>query len=173
MNTQTFAHTQAFTAITDDELIAVNGGWLGALTKIARVGPKVAKVGAKGAMIADPLNEMANGWWSYCSLISKVKLQTDETKSPATSGVFYCTVPHLIFTNTYLTPTQQLSNDSQSFKSYWKGRGGNHFLPNTLSQTLTLKQISSTENHNEHSNFRSHSRLHSNHRWRTHRCQWW
>ena len=26
MNTQTFAHTQAFTAINDDELIAVNGG---------------------------------------------------------------------------------------------------------------------------------------------------
>ena len=26
MNTQTFAHTQAFTAITDDKLIAVNGG---------------------------------------------------------------------------------------------------------------------------------------------------
>jgi hypothetical protein len=26
MNTQTFAHTQALTAITDDELTAVNGG---------------------------------------------------------------------------------------------------------------------------------------------------
>ena len=26
MKTQTFAHTQAFTAITDEELIAVNGG---------------------------------------------------------------------------------------------------------------------------------------------------
>ena len=26
MNTQTFAHTQAFTAINDDELIVVNGG---------------------------------------------------------------------------------------------------------------------------------------------------
>ena len=30
MNTQTFAHTQAFTAITDDKLIAVNGGGAGA-----------------------------------------------------------------------------------------------------------------------------------------------
>ena len=28
MNTQTFAHTQAFTAINDDALIAVNGGGL-------------------------------------------------------------------------------------------------------------------------------------------------
>ena len=28
MNTQTFAHAQAFTAINDDELIAVNGGGL-------------------------------------------------------------------------------------------------------------------------------------------------
>ena len=28
MNTQTFAHAQAFTAITDDELMAVNGGLL-------------------------------------------------------------------------------------------------------------------------------------------------
>ena len=26
MNTQTFAHTQDFTAITDEELMAVNGG---------------------------------------------------------------------------------------------------------------------------------------------------
>ena len=33
MNTQTFAHTQAFTAITDDELIAVNGGGFGKLAK--------------------------------------------------------------------------------------------------------------------------------------------
>ena len=61
MNTQTFAHTQAFTAINDDELIAVNGGFLGALTQIARVAPKIAKVGVKGAMFADPLIEMANG----------------------------------------------------------------------------------------------------------------
>ena len=30
MNTQTFAHTQAFTAINDDALIAVNGGGAGA-----------------------------------------------------------------------------------------------------------------------------------------------
>ena len=28
MNTQAFAHTQAFTAINDDELMAVNGGIL-------------------------------------------------------------------------------------------------------------------------------------------------
>ena len=28
MNTQTFAHAQAFTAINDDELMAVNGGGL-------------------------------------------------------------------------------------------------------------------------------------------------
>ena len=33
MNTQTFAQDQDFTAITDDELIAVNGGWAGALAK--------------------------------------------------------------------------------------------------------------------------------------------
>ena len=30
MNTQTFAHTQNFTAINDDALIAVNGGGAGA-----------------------------------------------------------------------------------------------------------------------------------------------
>ena len=30
MNTQTFAHAQAFTAINDDELMAVNGGGAGA-----------------------------------------------------------------------------------------------------------------------------------------------
>ena len=30
MNTQTFAHAQAFTAITDDKLMAVNGGGAGA-----------------------------------------------------------------------------------------------------------------------------------------------
>ena len=37
MNTQTFAHTQAFTAINDDELIAVNGGSkLGALAKLGK-----------------------------------------------------------------------------------------------------------------------------------------
>ena len=30
MNTQTFAHAQDFTAINDDELIAVNGGGVGA-----------------------------------------------------------------------------------------------------------------------------------------------
>ena len=30
MNTQTFAQAQAFTAINDDELIAVNGGGAGA-----------------------------------------------------------------------------------------------------------------------------------------------
>ena len=30
MNTQTFPHTQAFTAINDDALIAVNGGGAGA-----------------------------------------------------------------------------------------------------------------------------------------------
>ena len=30
MNAQTFAHTQAFTAINDDALIAVNGGGAGA-----------------------------------------------------------------------------------------------------------------------------------------------
>ena len=51
MNTQTFAHTQAFTAINDDELIAVNGGWLGALTTIARMAPKFAKVGARDPLI--------------------------------------------------------------------------------------------------------------------------
>ena len=34
MKTQTFAHTQAFTAITDDELIAVNGGGIGAIAKV-------------------------------------------------------------------------------------------------------------------------------------------
>ena len=64
MNTQTFAQTQDFTAITDDELIAVNGGWIGMIRmvpQIARVLPKIAKVGARGAMIADPLIEMANG----------------------------------------------------------------------------------------------------------------
>ena len=45
MNTQTFAHTQAFTAINDDELIAVNGGgFAGALAK--GIG-KVAKSGFK------------------------------------------------------------------------------------------------------------------------------
>ena len=44
MNTQTFAHTQAFTAITDDELIAVNGGGFG---KLAKGIGKVAKSGFK------------------------------------------------------------------------------------------------------------------------------
>ena len=44
MNTQTFAQDQDFTAITDDELIAVNGGWAGALAK--GIG-KLAKGGFK------------------------------------------------------------------------------------------------------------------------------
>jgi hypothetical protein len=35
MNTQTFAHTQAFTAINDDELIAVNGGGIGSIVTTA------------------------------------------------------------------------------------------------------------------------------------------
>ena len=37
---------------------------------------------------------------------------------------------------------------------------------------ITLKQTSSTENNNEHSNFRSSSRLHSNHRRGTDGSQW-
>ena len=44
MNTQTFAHTQAFTAINDDELIAVNGGgFAGALAKVAKSGFKFGR----------------------------------------------------------------------------------------------------------------------------------
>ena len=35
MNTQTFAHAQAFTAITDEELIAVNGGVIGGIVTTA------------------------------------------------------------------------------------------------------------------------------------------
>ena len=34
MKTQTFAQAQDFTAINDDELIAVNGGGLGSLAKL-------------------------------------------------------------------------------------------------------------------------------------------
>ena len=49
MNTQTFAHTQAFTAINDDELIAVNGGWAGALAKgIGKFAKGTFKVGRDG-----------------------------------------------------------------------------------------------------------------------------
>ena len=47
MNTQTFAHTQAFTAINDDELIAVNGGGAG-----ATLGWVAANVFTLGAPIA-------------------------------------------------------------------------------------------------------------------------
>ena len=44
MNTQTFAQAQVFTAINDDELMAVNGGWLGAA---ARITGKALKGGLK------------------------------------------------------------------------------------------------------------------------------
>ena len=45
MNTQTFAQAQDFTAITDEELMAVNGGWIGMIRmvpQIARVLPRIA-----------------------------------------------------------------------------------------------------------------------------------
>ena len=45
MNTQTFAQDQDFTAITDEELMAVNGGWIGMIRmvpQIARVLPRIA-----------------------------------------------------------------------------------------------------------------------------------
>ena len=70
-----------------------------------------------------------------------------ERWSPAMSGVFYCTIPHLIFTNNHLPPTQQLSKYSQSSKSYWKGRGGKHFLPNTLSQIEPINHVHSNPRH--------------------------
>ena len=60
MNTQTFAHTQAFTAINDDELIAVNGGSkLGALAKgIGKFAKGTFKVGRDG-LAADAVIGMA------------------------------------------------------------------------------------------------------------------
>ena len=45
MNTQTFAQDQDFTAITDEELMAVNGGWIGMIRmvpQIAMVLPRIA-----------------------------------------------------------------------------------------------------------------------------------
>ena len=55
MNTQTFAQAQDFTAITDDELIAVNGGWVGAAVKL---GAKAFKFG-RNAIAADAVIGMA------------------------------------------------------------------------------------------------------------------
>ena len=57
MNTQTFAHTQAFTAINDDELIAVNGGWVGAAVKL---GAKAFKSG-RNIIAAESVIGMADG----------------------------------------------------------------------------------------------------------------
>ena len=48
MNTQTFAHTQAFTAITDEELMAVNGG-IAFLPFLAKAGTLFGKGAGYGA----------------------------------------------------------------------------------------------------------------------------
>ena len=53
MNTQTFAHTQAFTAINDHELIAVNGGRF-----FATAGYVLGGVGTLGLL---PVVDMATG----------------------------------------------------------------------------------------------------------------
>ena len=56
MNTQTFAHAQAFTAINDDELMAVNGGGAGAsilwaLANIPTLGIPLIVDSAKGGSV--------------------------------------------------------------------------------------------------------------------------
>ena len=56
MNTQTFAHTQAFTAINDDALIAVNGGGAGAsilwgLANVVTLGIPIIVDEAKGGSV--------------------------------------------------------------------------------------------------------------------------
>ena len=57
MNTQTFAQDQDFTAITDDELIAVNGGWAGALAKgIFKFGRNALAYEAAGQMVDGAIN---------------------------------------------------------------------------------------------------------------------
>ena len=60
MKTQTFAHTQAFTAINDDELIAVNGGGLGSLAKLGGKAFKLVRnqiaFDAATGMVGDAIN---------------------------------------------------------------------------------------------------------------------
>ena len=56
MNTQTFAHAQAFTAINDDALIAVNGGGAGAsilwgLANVVTLGIPIIVDEAKGGSV--------------------------------------------------------------------------------------------------------------------------
>ena len=62
MKTQTFAHTQAFTAITDDELIAVNGGgFAGALVKgIGKVANGGFKFG-RNALAYEAAGQLVDG----------------------------------------------------------------------------------------------------------------
>ena len=61
MNTQTFAQDQDFTAINDDELIAVNGGWAGALAKgIGKFAKGTFKVG-RDSLALDAAVTMADG----------------------------------------------------------------------------------------------------------------
>ena len=60
MKTQTFAHTQAFTAITDDELIAVNGGGFASLAKLGGKGFRLTRnalaFDAAAGMVGDAIN---------------------------------------------------------------------------------------------------------------------
>ena len=62
MNTQTFAHTQAFTAINDDELIAVNGGgFAGAVAKLAKGGFKAGRGVLAYEQATTLVNDAING----------------------------------------------------------------------------------------------------------------
>ena len=56
MNTQTFAQAQNIAPITDDELMAATGGWLGAA---ARITGKALKFG-RNALAADAAIGMAS-----------------------------------------------------------------------------------------------------------------